>query len=88
MVITSTGVSVKCTPFAVYPAKGRATGGVRAQRFLKGETHLTVAWVGSRPVGASRVGEPIDLPPEDTRRDASGAAMPGPDLVGHLIERG
>jgi len=88
MVITSTGISVKCTPFAVYPAKGRATGGVRAQRFLKGETRLTVAWVGSRPAGASRVGEPIDLPPEDTRRDGSGAAMAGPDLVGHLIERG
>ncbi len=88
MVITSTGVSAKVTPFAVYPAKGRATGGVRAQRFLKGETQLTVAWIGSRPVGATRVGEPVDLPPEDNRRDGSGAAMTGPDLVGHLIERG
>src|SRR5690349_1234262 len=66
MVITSTGVSVKCTPFAVYPAKGRATGGVRAQRFLKGETHLAVAWVGSRPVGATLVGAPVDLPPVGT----------------------
>ena len=45
MVITSTGVSVKVTPFSEYPAKGRATGGVRAQRFLKGETRCD--WPGS-----------------------------------------
>ena len=54
MVVTSTGSGVKVTPFALYPAKGRATGGVRAQRFLKGETRLVVAWVGPRPVGASK----------------------------------
>jgi DNA gyrase subunit A len=88
LVITSTGASAKVTPFALYPTKGRATGGVRAQRFLRGETHLTVAWVGSRPVGSTRVGEPVDLPPEDRRRDGSGTAATGPDLVGHLIERG
>ena len=29
--------AVKVTPFAEYPAKGRATGGVRCHRFLKGE---------------------------------------------------
>src|SRR3954447_13539691 len=40
LVITSTGASAKVTPFALYPTKGRATGGVRAQRFLRGETHL------------------------------------------------
>ena len=37
---------VKVTPFSEYPGKGRATGGVRAQRFLKGEDTLLVAWVG------------------------------------------
>jgi DNA gyrase subunit A len=88
MVVTSTGNSVKVTPLAEYPAKGRATGGVRAQRFLKGETHLALAWVGPRPVGATGVGEPLDLPAEDPRRDGSGAAVPVPEIVGHLIERG
>ena len=53
MVVTSTGGRVKVTPFAAYPAKGRATGGVRAHRFLKGETRLVLAWVGPRPVGAT-----------------------------------
>ncbi|HXT88455.1 MAG TPA: DNA topoisomerase IV subunit A, partial [Trebonia sp.] len=40
------GASVKITPFAEYPPKGRATGGVRCQRFLKGEDGLTHAWIG------------------------------------------
>jgi DNA gyrase subunit A len=88
MVVTSTGASVKVTPFAGYPAKGRATGGVRAQRFLRGETRLAVAWVGPRPAGATRTGEPMALPVPDPRRDGSGMAMTGPDIVGHLIERG
>ncbi|MGI5215756.1 DNA topoisomerase (ATP-hydrolyzing) [Plantactinospora sp. CA-290183] len=88
MVVTSTGSGVKVTPFALYPAKGRATGGVRAQRFLKGESRLVVAWVGPRPVGVSKRGEPLSLPAPDERRDGSGTAVFGPDLVGHLIERG
>jgi DNA gyrase subunit A len=89
MVVTSTGTQVKVTPFAEYPAKGRATGGVRVQRFLKGETRLDVAWVGPRPVGASQTGDPVDLPEPDNRRDGSGeAVLMGPQIVGHLIERG
>ncbi|SCG60634.1 DNA gyrase subunit A [Micromonospora halophytica] len=88
MVVTSTGATVKVTPFGAYPAKGRATGGVRAQRFLKGEEDLVVAWVGPRPVGATATGDPVELPPADPRRDGSGfAVMLGPTVVGHLIER-
>jgi DNA gyrase subunit A len=88
MVVTSTGVTVKVTPFAEYPPKGRATGGVRAQRFLRGESRLVTAWVGPRPVGASGTGEPVPLPDVDQRRDGSGVAAAAPDLVGHLIEHG
>lgn len=88
MVVTSTGTQVKVSPFASYPAKGRATGGVRVQRFLKGESRLTVAWVGPRPVGASNTGDPVELPEPDARRDGSGnAVIMGPQLIGHLIER-
>ncbi|TCO50910.1 DNA gyrase/topoisomerase IV subunit A [Actinocrispum wychmicini] len=87
MVVTSTGMSVKVTPFAEYPAKGRATGGVRAQRFLKGESQLVLAWVGPRPAGATNSGSAVELPETDMRRDGSGHAHPGPDVVGHLIER-
>ncbi|PXY26924.1 DNA gyrase subunit A [Prauserella muralis] len=88
MVVTATGASVKMTPFAEYPAKGRATAGVRAQRFLKGETALRVAWIGPRPAGATKNGDAVELPEPDPRRDGSGAAHPGPDVIGHLIERG
>jgi DNA gyrase subunit A len=89
MVVTSTGGQVKVTPFAQYPVKGRATGGVRVQRFLKGESRLAVAWVGPRPVGASGTGEPVELPAPDPRRDGSGqAVLMGPQIIGHLIERG
>ncbi|GGM05317.1 DNA gyrase/topoisomerase IV subunit A [Micromonospora yangpuensis] len=88
MVVTSTGATVKVTPFAAYPAKGRATGGVRAQRLLKGEVDLTAAWVGPRPAGATAIGDPVELPPADPRRDGSGfAVMLGPTLIGHHLER-
>ncbi|MDI6101592.1 DNA topoisomerase IV subunit A [Actinoplanes sp. NEAU-A12] len=88
MVVTSTGTQVKVSPFASYPAKGRATGGVRVQRFLRGETRLEIAWVGPRPVGASSTGDPVELPEPDARRDGSGnAVIMGPQLIGHLIER-
>ncbi|KXK59412.1 DNA topoisomerase IV [Micromonospora rosaria] len=88
MVVTSTGATVKVTPFAAYPAKGRATGGVRAQRFLKGEVDLTAAWVGARPLGATATGDPVDLPPADPRRDGSGfAVMLGPTVLGHHLDR-
>jgi DNA gyrase subunit A len=77
------------SPFASYPAKGRATGGIRVHRFLKGESRLAVAWVGPRPVGASTTGDPVDLPEPDGRRDGSGTAvLMGPQIIGHLIERG
>ncbi len=75
---TDTG-SVKITPFDLYPAKGRATGGVRCQRFLKGEDVLLLAWVGPEPAIASAAsGSPIDLPALDRRRDGSGTPASQP----------
>ncbi|WP_018253323.1 DNA gyrase/topoisomerase IV subunit A [Salinispora mooreana] len=88
MVVTSTGATVKVTPFAAYPAKGRATSGVRSQRLLKGETEVVVAWVGPRPIGATANGEPVELPAADPRRDGSGfAVLLGPAVIGHQIDR-
>jgi DNA gyrase subunit A len=65
--------TVKVTPYAEYPAKGRATGGVRCHRFLKGEDTLVLAWAGPAPArGATDAGVPVDLPPAEGRRDGSG----------------
>ena len=71
--------SVKVTALSEYPGKGRATGGVRCHRFLKGEDILQRAWVGPAPaVAAAASGSPITLPTPDSRRDGSGtpAAQP------------
>ncbi len=71
--------SAKVTPFAEYPAKGRATGGVRCHRFLKGENTLLLAWAGPSPaLAASGNGVAVDLPEPDSRRDGSGTPLPQP----------
>jgi DNA gyrase subunit A len=73
------GGTAKVTPYELYPGKGRATGGVRSQRFLKGEDTLTVAWVGEGPARAvDTAGHPVDLPPNDMRRDGSGQPLISP----------
>ncbi|MFB6614560.1 DNA topoisomerase (ATP-hydrolyzing) subunit A [Streptomyces sp. NPDC085524] len=70
-------LSGKLTPFDQYPRKGRATGGVRCQRFLKGEDMLVLAWAGGSPARAAAAnGTPAELPAPDPRRDGSGAALP------------
>jgi DNA gyrase subunit A len=60
---------------------------VRAHRFLKEDTQLTLAWIGPRPAAATATGEPVELPAEDPRRDGSGTATRSPDVVGHLVQR-
>jgi DNA gyrase subunit A len=70
--------SVKVTPLHEYPGKGRATGGVRCHRFLKGEDTLVMAWAGPAPaVGATESGAPVDLPDPIGKRDGSGVALSG-----------
>ena len=71
--------TVKVTPYTEYPAKGRATGGVRCHRFLKGEDTLVLAWAGPAPArGATDAGVPVDLPPAEGRRDGSGERVRQP----------
>ncbi|MFJ6855671.1 DNA topoisomerase (ATP-hydrolyzing) subunit A [Streptomyces sp. NPDC091271] len=66
----------KLTPFDQYPRKGRATGGVRCQRFLKGEDVLVFAWAGETPArAAQKNGAPAELPDPDPRRDGSGTPL-------------
>jgi DNA gyrase subunit A len=70
------GASVKVTPLAEYPPKGRATGGVRCQRFLKGEDGLILAWIGAPPVLAATESDVmVDLSDLQGRRDGSGTAL-------------
>ncbi|MEV6540709.1 DNA topoisomerase IV subunit A [Streptomyces sp. NPDC051665] len=72
----SVQTTAKLTPFDQYPRKGRATGGVRCQRFLKGEDCLSLAWAGAVPAkAAQRDGTPAELPEMDPRRDGSGVSL-------------
>jgi len=72
-------LTAKVTPYADFPPKGRATGGVRCHRFLKGEDALVLAWAGPAPArGATDAGVPVDLPPADPRRDGSGVRVRQP----------
>ncbi len=74
--------SVKVTPFDEYPAKGRATGGVRCHRFLKGEDELLFAWAGAAPaLAAADSGAPVELPEPVARRDGSGTPGSQPILA-------
>ena len=75
----ASAATVKVTPYAEYPAKGRATGGVRCHRFLKGEDVLVLAWAGPGPArAATDAGTPVPLPPPDGRRDGSGVRVRHP----------
>ena len=70
--------SAKLSLLDEFPAKGRATGGVRAQRFVRGEDQLYFAWAGTaEPRGLTSDGKPIELPLEPMKRDASGSALAG-----------
>ncbi|WP_066038692.1 DNA gyrase/topoisomerase IV subunit A [Herbiconiux solani] len=73
----------KVSEFTEFPPKGRATGGVRAHRFLKGEDLLTVAWAGPAPaLAVGNDGAARNLPEVGARRDASGTVLSG--VVGSI----
>lgn len=81
------GGSVKWTPLSEFPAKGRATGGVRAQKFIRNEDQLYFAWVGPiDPIALTADGKPTELPTEASKRDSSGTKSPAAvGSVGHKL---
>ncbi|MBC7723220.1 MAG: DNA topoisomerase IV subunit A [Burkholderiaceae bacterium] len=68
----------KVSEFAEFPGKGRATGGVRAHSFLRGEDSIALAWVGPAPAHAvGPDGSQRMLPDSGTKRDGSGTPLDG-----------
>ncbi|GAB3044412.1 DNA topoisomerase IV subunit A [Parafrigoribacterium mesophilum] len=66
----------KVSYLSEFPVKGRATGGVRAHTFLKGEDTLALAWAGPGPaLAVASDGVVRALPDAGARRDASGALL-------------
>lgn len=67
--------SAKVSALAEFPGKGRATGGVRAQRFIRSEDQLYFAWAGVAPAALAIDGRPMEIPEELAKRDASGTLL-------------
>jgi DNA gyrase subunit A len=68
----------KVSLLSEFPGKGRATGGVRAHSFLKGEDLLAVAWAGPSPaLAVGTDGSVRALPDAGAKRDASGTPLEG-----------
>jgi DNA gyrase subunit A len=66
----------KVSALSEFPAKGRATMGVRAHAFLKGEDALSVAWAGIAPPHAvGPDGAARTLPDWLSKRDGSGSPL-------------
>ena len=71
--------TMKVTPLSEFPAKGRATGGVRCHKFLSGEDHLVVATAGASPIHAcTSTGGAVELPTKIGKRDGTGSPVTKP----------
>jgi len=71
--------SMKVTPLSEFPAKGRATGGVRCHKFLSGEDTLVTAVAGQAPLHAcTGTGGAVELPTKQGKRDGSGSPVSKP----------
>ncbi|MBT1017982.1 DNA topoisomerase IV subunit A [Canibacter sp. lx-72] len=67
--------SAKITPLQEFPPKGRATGGVRAHRFLRDENQLSGAWAGTQIAVNASDGTVREIPNAEGKRDGSGTAV-------------
>ena len=70
--------SAKVSAITEFPTKGRATGGVRAHKFLKGEDQIALAFIGTNPTALGKSGSIIELADALAKRDASGTALSNP----------
>lgn len=72
VVTVSNAGNGKTGVYSMYPQKGRATGGVRTQAFLKGDTELQFGQVLPTGVLYNETGQKVEVPLESPKRDASG----------------
>jgi DNA gyrase subunit A len=78
--------SVKISALDEFPAKGRATGGVRAHKFLRNEDQIYFAWAGpNEAIALTADGKPTELPDSQSKRDASGTKSQG--IIGSIGHR-
>jgi len=74
--------TMKVTPLSEFPAKGRATGGVRCHKFLSGEDNLVTAVAGPAPIHAcTATGGAVELPTKVGKRDGTGSPVTKPVIA-------
>lgn len=79
------GGGMKVSKLEEFPKKGRATGGVRCQKFIRGQNQIVLGFVG--PEGFQLVdakGKAIGVEYQLQKRDASGDPAPAFSFVGRL----
>jgi DNA gyrase subunit A len=77
------GGGMKISKLTEFPKKGRATGGVRCQKFIRGQNQIVQAFVGPEDFELiDSKGKAIGLEYELQKRDASGVAAPAISFIG------
>lgn len=79
------GGGLKVSKIAEFPKKGRATGGVRCQKFIRGQDQIALAYAG--PEGFQLLdskGKAIGVEYELQKRDASGSKAPTISFIGRI----
>lgn len=77
------GGGLKVSKISEFPKKGRATGGVRCQKFIRGQDQIVLGYVG--PEGFQLVdskGKALGVEYELQKRDASGNPAPAISFIG------
>ena len=77
------GGGLKVSKIEEFPKKGRATGGVRCQKFIRGQNQIVLCHVGPEnfQLVDSR-GKAIGMEYELQKRDASGSPAPAVSFIG------
>lgn len=77
------GGGLKVSKLEEFPKKGRATGGVRCQKFIRGQDQITLGYVGPDTFQLlDAKGKAIGVEYELAKRDASGTPSPTIAAVG------
>ena len=77
------GGGIKVSKLAEFPKKGRATGGIRCQKFIRGQNQIVLGYAG--PEGFQLFdskGKSIGVEYELQKRDASGDPAPAITFIG------
>ena len=77
------GGGMKVSKLAEFPKKGRATGGVRCQKFIRGQNQIVLGYVGPEGFQLSdSKGKAIGVEYQLQKRDASGDPAPAITFIG------